>query len=160
MCRWGSTTVAEVVGKNCRDELICRPMCRSDSGDDDTSSDVPLHSLRRDPNDGGPPGPCHSFDNKTASNQNLLSLIINPYQSPSLSFDHYLQGPLGVPCQWLPPKTPPPPTRVGNNQKTRQTNIPITTRLAGELRRQALPHSLFQDRPVPEGGSRRRRRRG
>ena len=47
----------EAVGRNCKEELLCRPLGRNEGGDDDNVRDVPLRSLRRDSDDGGPLGP-------------------------------------------------------------------------------------------------------
>ena len=35
-------TVAEAVGVNCKEELLCRPLVRSDGDNDDNDSNVPL----------------------------------------------------------------------------------------------------------------------
>ena len=53
-------------GGSAKEELLRRPLGRSDSGDDNNSINVPLHSLQRDSDDGGPPGPLRSSDNTPA----------------------------------------------------------------------------------------------
>ena len=65
-CQWGSRTVVEAVGGNCKDELIRRLLGRSDSGDENTYSNVTFCSLQRDPDEGGTPVPCRFSDNKNA----------------------------------------------------------------------------------------------
>ena len=56
----------EAVRENCKDELLRRPLGRSDDGDDDNSINVHLLLLWRYPDDSGTPGPRYSSENKIA----------------------------------------------------------------------------------------------
>ena len=58
--------VAEAVGSNCKEELLCCPLGSSKGGDDENNIDVSLHSLQRDSDDCGPPDPRRSPKNKHA----------------------------------------------------------------------------------------------
>ena len=62
------------MGRNCKDGILRRPLILSNSGDDNNSSDVPLLSLWRGPDDGGTPIPRRFSDNETRINRYLLVL--------------------------------------------------------------------------------------
>ena len=50
-------------GGGYKEELLRRPLGRSNGGDDKNAIDVPLHSLQRDSDNGGTPAPRCSYDN-------------------------------------------------------------------------------------------------
>ena len=61
--RWGSTPVAEAGGGHAKEDILRRPLGRSDGGYEKNANNVPLRYLQRDSDDGGPLGPLRSSDN-------------------------------------------------------------------------------------------------
>ena len=53
-------------GGSAKEELLRRPLGRSNGGDDKNSSNVPIRSLQRDSDNGGPPSPLRSSNNTPA----------------------------------------------------------------------------------------------
>ena len=60
----GSMTVVEALGRNCKEELLCCTLGRSNGGNDENARYVSLCSLRRNSNDCGTPDARRSYGNK------------------------------------------------------------------------------------------------